>query len=410
MAPTVQAQEADRDGADPVAEGPPSVVGDSARDLAFTPLTRCRVLDTRVEGGRLTVGVPRHFDVAGPLAGQGGAADCLIPVGATVVMIKLTAVRPDGIGDLVVWAFGATPDVGHILRFRPGSRGLQVAPPEMLLPVRNPAVGSCTHDLSVQASRAETDLVADVTGYFAAISVPWSALAGKPAGFADDTDNDALAGLACGGTQVPKRTGGVWSCAADNDTTYSVLVNGGLGQNNTQFFVLNSGITNAMLASDSVNAPKIADNAVGAFEIADNAVGTAEIVDGAVGAPDIATNAVTASEIAADAVGTSEIADSSVTAADIATGAVGTAEIQDGSVSAADIGAAAVGRSEIANEVPLYGVNLPYCSYRELTLDSTCSTLLCNPALNRYFTCDGDCSALSSRSCPNVVVGYVIGP
>lgn len=96
----------------------------------------------------MSTGIPRHFDVAGPLAGQGGAADCLVPLGATVVVIKLAAVQPAGTGHLAVWPFGATADVGNAIRFKAGSRGLQMVLPELLIPICNPAATSCTHGAS----------------------------------------------------------------------------------------------------------------------------------------------------------------------------------------------------------------------------------------------------------------------
>jgi len=54
-----------------------------------------------------------------------------------------------------------------------------------------------------------------------ALSAPWSGLTGMPAGFADNTDNDALGGLSCASGQVAKWNGSAWTCQADADTTYS---------------------------------------------------------------------------------------------------------------------------------------------------------------------------------------------
>jgi hypothetical protein len=50
-----------------------------------------------------------------------------------------------------------------------------------------------------------------------ALAAPWSGVHGKPAGFADDVDDDALAALACADGQIPKRSGSAWTCAADAD-------------------------------------------------------------------------------------------------------------------------------------------------------------------------------------------------
>ena len=180
----------------------PALIGDSARDLVFTPVPRCRIIDTRVEGGRLTAGVPRNFDVASTLAGQGGAADCGIPLGATVVLIKVTPVQAHGNGHLTAWPFGGAMSTGHVVRFNAGGRGARAFVPEVLLSICDPAVASCTHDLTIQATKHDTDIVADVSGYFLATAVPWAAVGGKPAGFADDIDNDTQYSAGTGLTQA----------------------------------------------------------------------------------------------------------------------------------------------------------------------------------------------------------------
>jgi len=47
-------------------------------------------------------------------------------------------------------------------------------------------------------------------------SLPWSSITTKPAGFADDTDDDILGGLSCAGGQIAKWDGSGWQCAADD--------------------------------------------------------------------------------------------------------------------------------------------------------------------------------------------------
>jgi hypothetical protein len=49
----------------------------------------------------------------------------------------------------------------------------------------------------------------------AATKVGWTGIAGTPAGFADNVDNDALGALACANGQVPKWGGSGFACAAD---------------------------------------------------------------------------------------------------------------------------------------------------------------------------------------------------
>lgn len=206
----------------------PNAVGDPSRDLVFTPVPRCRLMDTRLEGGRLSVDVPRHVDVAGSLAGQGGADDCLVPEGAAIAVVRLTPIRPDGTGHVTVWPFGAPADIGTVLRFKAGSRGLQMILPELLLPICNSALGTCTHDLTVQAGGSEVDLVADVTGYFAgvpAFTLRWTDITDQPAGFAD---------------------------GVDNDTQYVAAPGGGLSQSGTQFAVAAGGVNSARIADGAV--------------------------------------------------------------------------------------------------------------------------------------------------------------
>jgi hypothetical protein len=50
-----------------------------------------------------------------------------------------------------------------------------------------------------------------------ALAAPWGGVHGKPAGFADDLDDDALAALACTNGQIPEHNGSAWTCAADDD-------------------------------------------------------------------------------------------------------------------------------------------------------------------------------------------------
>jgi hypothetical protein len=49
-------------------------------------------------------------------------------------------------------------------------------------------------------------------------TVPWTGITGKPAGFADDVDDDVLGALACASGQVAKFDGAAWICSADADS------------------------------------------------------------------------------------------------------------------------------------------------------------------------------------------------
>jgi hypothetical protein len=194
----------------------------------------------------------------------------------------------------------------------------------------------------------------------------WTGVAGKPAGFADDTDNDALAGLACGNGQLAKWNGTAWACAVDVDTTYSA--GAGLDLAATTFSLADLGVTTSKLADTAVGTPKIADGAVTSAKIADGSVALADLGQNGCGpnqilkwsgtawacAADVDTNSggtVTSVStgagltggpisgtgtvaVASGGITTVLLADGAVTSAKIASGAVGLAQINTGEVQA----------------------------------------------------------------------------
>jgi len=75
-------------------------------DLAYTPVTPCRIVDTRIVGRRLSPGVAQVFDgySASSFAAQGGAAsNCAIPLGAKALATTTTAVSPANLGFIRLW-------------------------------------------------------------------------------------------------------------------------------------------------------------------------------------------------------------------------------------------------------------------------------------------------------------------
>jgi hypothetical protein len=51
-----------------------------------------------------------------------------------------------------------------------------------------------------------------------ALAAPWAGVHGKPAGFADDVDDDVLGSISCAAGEVAKWNGSAWACAADADS------------------------------------------------------------------------------------------------------------------------------------------------------------------------------------------------
>lgn len=163
-------------------------IGDANADVVFTPLTPCRLIDTRVSGagGALTVGVPRNYDLIGPAgyAGTGGnPSGCGIPAGTSPVgdgtvgntvralVLNFTAVPTAGgsIGNLRTWPGNQlTVPLASILNYSPVlyaiANGVTVATCDAAVASGNPCPSG---DLNVQADGSNTDLVVDVMGYYA---------------------------------------------------------------------------------------------------------------------------------------------------------------------------------------------------------------------------------------------------
>jgi hypothetical protein len=150
------------DGSAPV---PPLNLGDSGADLVYTPVAPCRVLDTRFAGGPIPAGGTLSIRVAGALAGQGGAANCLVPFGpATSAVLNFVAVNPSGAGDLRAWPFGGAVPTASIVNYQTVA-GLNIAN-GVVIPMCDPALGACASDVTIQADVAATQVVVDVLGYF----------------------------------------------------------------------------------------------------------------------------------------------------------------------------------------------------------------------------------------------------
>jgi hypothetical protein len=142
-----------------------NALGESQSDLVYTPLTPCRIVDTRLAGGAIGAGTTRHFLVTGTdYSAQGGQpTGCGVPYGpTTAAFVNFVAVDPSGLGNLRVTPYGRPVPLAAIVNFRAGqnlANGLAVA-------ICDPSSATCTWDLTVQADVSSTHVVADVQGYF----------------------------------------------------------------------------------------------------------------------------------------------------------------------------------------------------------------------------------------------------
>ena len=140
-------------------------------DLVYTPLTPCRIIDTRIAGGPIAGGSTRNFLVAGGgLTAQGGPdAGCGIPFGpATAAVINFVAVGPAGAGDLRQTPFGTPVPLASFLNYVNSGIPNDNRANGSVTTICDPSTTGCIFDLTIQVDVSTTNLVADVLGYFAA--------------------------------------------------------------------------------------------------------------------------------------------------------------------------------------------------------------------------------------------------
>jgi hypothetical protein len=150
-------------------ETDPRILGDSAADLVFTPVTPCRILNTTVAGGQIAGGGTRNFVVKGAtgFAAQGGnAAGCNIPTTATAVEMNFIAVGPAGAGDFRAYPWTAAPVVPNasVINYT-NVAGLNIAN-GLAQPICNSATTTCTFDLIIRADVSASHAIVDVVGYY----------------------------------------------------------------------------------------------------------------------------------------------------------------------------------------------------------------------------------------------------
>jgi len=154
-------------GTTPVKRESAKRLGDAASDLVYTPVTPCRIVDTRYAGaGPLLAGQARSYIAANPtgsFAGQGGdGTNCGIPVKPAAVLANFI-VFGNGAGPafLTAWPYNRPMPNASTLNWN--SAGQQVAN-AIILPL---CQGGCTLDFTAMAT-SPTEIVVDVMGYFAA--------------------------------------------------------------------------------------------------------------------------------------------------------------------------------------------------------------------------------------------------
>jgi hypothetical protein len=201
-------------------------LGDTAVDVVYTPVTPCRIVDTRSgAGGTLLANDTRNWLAANPggnFVAQGGSAtNCGIPVKPAAVLVNLTVANTQiGPAFLTAWPFNQAKPLAASLNWV--SAGAQIAN-AIILPLCTG--GGCTSDWSLFASSG-TDLIVDVMGYFAApVATAVDCVSFASAATAIAVSSDTLVPLpACAAGYT--RTGSQCTGAANIPSGYLVETSG----------------------------------------------------------------------------------------------------------------------------------------------------------------------------------------
>ena len=153
-------------GGAPVAETPgaaaPKALGSPGVDLVYTPLTPCRIVDTRIVGGPIGANETRSFKAftTTDFASQGGdLSGCNLPQNVSALTVKITSVYPSGDGYFTAYPFGEVRPLASSLNYTTGL----IVSDESHIRLCRPG---CTNEFNVY-SFAQSQIVVDVTGYFA---------------------------------------------------------------------------------------------------------------------------------------------------------------------------------------------------------------------------------------------------
>lgn len=192
-------------------------LGDFGADLTYTPLTPCRIADTRNAGGALTPN--STFTFVGwtntTFAAQGGAAsDCGIPVGVPALAINVYAVNPTNLGYIKLWPAGLAEPAVSTVNYEPPTVAIATG---TILPVNY-----ASSNAFWAKSPAQVHMVVDVVGYFRNPTTGYVKEVRAGAGVAVNGTTNPMILLpatqlmpttACAINQIPKWNGAAWLCA-----------------------------------------------------------------------------------------------------------------------------------------------------------------------------------------------------
>ena len=147
-----------------IAVGASPIGGLAGQDLVYTPVTPCRIIDTRLPAPNiLGPNSGRDFGITSSnYSAQGGqAASCGIPANASAVAINVVSTGQSGFGNLRVIQSGvAVPNVAF-LNYQPRVNMANAG-------IARVAAPSSTNGLFIYSGGSQSHAVVDIMGYFSA--------------------------------------------------------------------------------------------------------------------------------------------------------------------------------------------------------------------------------------------------
>ncbi len=140
-------------------------LGSTTGDLVYTAVTPCRIVDTRVAGGPISANSSRPFlglavNSGANFTSQGGSAtNCNVAaVGASAIVINVTAVTPSGGGFATIYKSGESRPLAASINYTSGA----IVNNTVVVGVPNPLAIT---DFIIYTF-AQADYVVDIVGYF----------------------------------------------------------------------------------------------------------------------------------------------------------------------------------------------------------------------------------------------------
>ena len=133
----------------------------SYKDLSYSSVEPCRIVDTRLAGGAIPPGGIRSYNVWGAVAFQGGnPVGCPSPSGEPrAVHVNVTAVPVADSGNILAFAFGSAAPNASMVNYRAGAQN--VANSGTVKTCFN-----CVKDINIQSNYGTAHVVIDVLGYY----------------------------------------------------------------------------------------------------------------------------------------------------------------------------------------------------------------------------------------------------